>query len=123
MSKENKTLLETNSSETDLGRLQSRVSLKILDFIGWLRNNRQTVYRCDQCGYYQGHQIIYCPKCSGKMQYKKNETLEQAFRYDAINNQSYYKYRFLEVSGIHYLTTDQWAETVELIKRDKNFSG
>lgn len=33
---------------------------------------KYTVYQCKTCGYGQGHQIVFCPKCGGKIEYLMN---------------------------------------------------
>lgn len=43
-------------------------------------NNMITsIYQCD-CGFGQGHQIVYCPKCGEKMIYLKNISFFDLYR-------------------------------------------
>ena len=94
--KENIQIQQTKNDENTFVDFDVVVRPKISGFIEWLRNNKHSIYRCIKCGHSQGHQIVYCPKCPNKMIYKKGETLEQAFKYEAITNETYYKDRLFD---------------------------
>jgi len=51
---------------------------KLREYI--VENNLNTsIYQCN-CGYGQGHQIVYCPKCGTKMKYLKNISFLELYK-------------------------------------------
>jgi aldehyde:ferredoxin oxidoreductase len=70
-------------------------------------------YRCNDCGYQQGHQLIYCSKYPGKMVHIKNESEWENLKYNTKwKEQLYYKWELDKISKSilkgDYLSSDIW---------------
>lgn len=73
-------------------------------------------YVCNSCGYSQGHQIIYCPKCPSKMTFR-TETQYDDFRRDKqARNCLYYKDLCMKLNKGKYINWDIWDEIVKKVK-------
>ena len=79
-----------------------------------LKQKVVTHYVCDKCGYSQDHQIVFCPKCPGKMRIK-DETELQNFKRD-INAKNNLHYKHLLDDEIGYINWANWYKIVEMIK-------
>jgi len=77
-------------------------------FIDILKKEKKE-YKCNMCGYSQGHQIIYCPKCPGKMKQTITAELEN-FKKNPIE----YKYKYTSLFSVT-LTNDKWLKIAKEI--------
>jgi|ERR1035437_6008283 hypothetical protein len=65
---------------------------KIADYvIDYLREQKVSiVFVCLNCGYHEGHQIVYCPKCPGKMIILRNTNELELLKRHRDLTKSYY---------------------------------
>lgn len=81
-------------------------------FIRQLKELKIQHYVCNRCGYSQGHQNIYCPKCSGKMIYRKERQYDDFCRSTAGKNCGYYKHLYINTYG-EWISHKDWIGIVE----------
>ena len=97
-------------------------------FIEWLNSNSvPNLYICDRCSYSQGHQAVYCPKCSGKFRYVEFNTMADVIRYMGIKELSpavgrfYYIDLFKSINEIdRHITSKEWEPIAEKIIQKLN---
>ena len=80
-------------------------------FIKYLKERQVLHYVCTSCGYSQGHPIVYCPKCPGKIYLKKETEYEFFRRNKEVRNSVYYKH--LCSNDISWI---EWREIIDNIK-------
>jgi predicted nucleic-acid-binding Zn-ribbon protein len=79
-----------------------------------LKNKIVTHFVCGNCGYTQSHQIVFCPKCPGKMWIKDETELEYFKRDKNIQNNLYYKHLLNDECG--YINWSDWYKIIDMIK-------
>jgi len=98
----------------------------IKKYINWLKTKcTVSIYRCNVCHYSQGHPIVYCSKCSGRMVHIKNEPYLESFKEEYAEDHYgeksllFYKHEFTRLLNKE-ISWNDWYEVVDkIMKKEK----
>ena len=87
-------------------------SVIVKEFSNWLKNTiGAPCYRCKSCGYSQGHQINYCPKCpNSDIFYEKGLHQWDQLKYNSLDTYEFHFKNLVQNKFLNgeYLNWDQW---------------
>ena len=84
-------------------------------FIKHLKEIKVQFLVCNLCGYRQGHPIIYCPKCPGKMRLMTESEYTYFCRKRDPENAISYKWRCAKFTDEQYISQADWKKVVKQV--------
>jgi hypothetical protein len=93
----------------------------------WLKEEiTSSIYICENCGFTDGHRLIYCPKCPTELTHLKNVSDWDMIKYDDLKNffsislrgRRMHHMMSLEKKYEIEISSDEWAKIIKRIKED-----